>query len=172
MTRLGFNVAETVEITCRKTYFIVLRIINFGIPHVTSITSLCIVDEYFGHALFQNHTHLAKQQSQTWGNQWNSDFCPHRQVYQSDFIAKINVCETEVFWLEGGVLELAMSIEACMLSWLEGGCLSTQTTPPALGITIGAMTRNPKPYKYGVHHINLTSIFLNHAILGYMYIQQ
>ena len=30
----------------------------------------------------------------------------------------------------GGVLELAMSIEACILSWLEGGCLSTPSTPP------------------------------------------
>ena len=34
------------------------------------------------------------------------------------------------FLARRGVLELAMSIEACMLSWLEGGCLSTQSTPP------------------------------------------
>ena len=34
------------------------------------------------------------------------------------------------FLTRRGVLELAMSIEACMLSWLEGGCLSTPSTPP------------------------------------------
>ena len=34
------------------------------------------------------------------------------------------------FLARRGVLELAMSIEACMLSWLEGGCLSTPSTPP------------------------------------------
>ena len=50
------------------------------------------------------------------------------QVYQSDFIAK---CMSDRgFLARRGVLELAMSIEACMLSWLEGGCLSTPSTPP------------------------------------------
>ena len=34
------------------------------------------------------------------------------------------------FLTRRGVLELATSIEACMLSWLEGGCLSTPSTPP------------------------------------------
>ena len=80
----------------------------------------------------QNHTHLiaAKRSNnqKTWRNQWNSSFCPYRQVYQSDFIAK---CMSDRgFLARRGVLELAMSIEACMLSWLEGGgCLSTPSTP-------------------------------------------
>ena len=34
------------------------------------------------------------------------------------------------FLARRGVLELAMSIEVCMLSWLKGGCLSTPSTPP------------------------------------------
>ena len=79
--------------------------------------------------LLRNHTHLiaVKQgyNQKTWKNQWNSSFCPYRQVCQSDCKFKSD----QGFLARRGVLELAMSIEACMLSWLEGGCLSTQSTP-------------------------------------------
>ena len=49
---------------------------------------------------------------------WNSSFCPYRQAYQSDSIPK---CMSDRgFLARRGVLELAMSIEACLLSLLEG----------------------------------------------------
>ena len=41
----------------------------------------------------------------------------------SQFIAKC--MSDQGFMARRGLLELAMSIEACMLSWLEVGCLST-----------------------------------------------
>ena len=84
----------------------------------------------------------ARQQPENVENQWNSNFCLYRQVCQSDFKLNHSKCMSDRgFLARRGVLELAMSIEACMLSWLEGGCLSTQSTPldPPLQIGIDFM---------------------------------
>ena len=102
-----------------------------------AILNICVQsarESFWPRPLLRNHTHLIAVKRgnnlKTWKNQWNSSFCLYRQVYQSDFIAKC--ISDRGFLARRGVLELAMSIEACMLSWLEGGCLSTQSTPPPL----------------------------------------